>query len=219
MPYTLVKALVWMLLALALGITIGWLLRSVLVRRQFARARGHRAPVDGEGDDSRDEVDVAELERLRGRVANLETVATERDRLAAELESLRPPPSRDQSAVDPDRAGDVSERGSPNGSVPSRPDLDAAAAALGGPIELDDLTVIEGLGPSIEELCHGIGIRTWYDLSTTEVSLLRTMLTDAGPRFKTHDPSTWPHQAELLAHGRWDEFREVADGVRDSVGS
>ncbi|MEO6571434.1 MAG: 50S ribosomal protein L27, partial [Ilumatobacteraceae bacterium] len=46
----------------------------------------------------------------------------------------------------------------------------------------------------------------WFDLSTTEVSLLRTMLADAGPRFKTQDPSTWPEQAALLAAGRWQEF-------------
>ena len=77
---------------------------------------------------------------------------------------------------------------------------------LGRRIELDDLKVIEGIGPKIEELCHGIGIRTWYDLAGTEVSLLRTMLTDAGARYKMHDPTAWPQQAELLANGRWQEF-------------
>jgi predicted flap endonuclease-1-like 5' DNA nuclease len=77
---------------------------------------------------------------------------------------------------------------------------------LGKVIELDDLTVIRGIGPQIAELCHGIGIRTWAELSVTEVSLLRTMLNDAGQRFKTQDPATWPHQAGLLASGAWAEF-------------
>ena len=65
-------------------------------------------------------------------------------------------------------------------------------------------------------LCHGIGIRTWQDLSTTEVSLLRTMLLDAGPRFRTHDPSTWPEQARLLAEGRWDEFAAFVESGQPS---
>ena len=74
--------------------------------------------------------------------------------------------------------------------------------------------MIEGVGPKIEELCHGIGIRTWFDLSTTEVSLLRTMLADAGPRFRTHDPASWPEQARLLAEGRWQEFKALTDAPR-----
>jgi large subunit ribosomal protein L21 len=37
------------------------------------------------------------------------------------------------------------------------------------------------------------------------------MLTDAGPRFRTQDPSTWPRQAALLADGRWDEFKRLTD--------
>jgi predicted flap endonuclease-1-like 5' DNA nuclease len=83
-------------------------------------------------------------------------------------------------------------------------------------VQLDDLTVIEGLGPGACELCHGIGILTWADLADTEVSLLRTMLDDAGARYQIHDPSSWPAQARLLAEGRWDEFRELAAAVRDA---
>ena len=90
-------------------------------------------------------------------------------------------------------------------------DLAAAAAVLGGKVRRDDLTVIEGIGPKISELCHGIGIQTWADLAQTEASLLRAMLQDAGPRFRTHDPETWPEQASLLAVGRWEEFRALTD--------
>ncbi len=74
--------------------------------------------------------------------------------------------------------------------------------------------MIEGIGPKIETLCHGIGIRTWHDLSTTEASLLRTMLADAGPRFRTHDPATWPTQAALLAAGHWSEFAALTASLR-----
>lgn len=237
MPYTLMKGLAWVLLAVLLGIVIGWLLRSVVAKRQVARARNHH-------------VDRTELERLRGRVANLEPVVAERDRLKDELEACRsarvaaargsevtevadvgvpagdasrsPDPSvatvgvEAQGFADPAGASDlVGATGHQEAPMaPAAPDIAGAAAVFGRSIVLDDLTAVEGIGPKIQELCHGIGIRTWFDLSTTEVSLLRTMLTDAGPRFRTHDPATWPQQAGLLAEGRWQEFRALTEQLR-----
>lgn len=215
MPYTLTKGLAWFLLALLLGIVIGWMLRHVTARRQVARARAHH-------------VDTAELERLRGRVANLEPAVAERDRLRTELDGLRtagrsapaadagrpPSPTPDPEPLrEPAEAAPVATMAA-LGEVPAAPDVSGAVAVLGKPIVLDDLKVIEGVGPKIEALCHGIGIRTWFDLSTTEVSLLRTMLADAGPRFRTHDPGTWPQQAGLLAAGRWQEFKALTDSLR-----
>jgi len=201
MPYTLMKGLVWVLLAVLLGIVIGWLLRSVAAKRQVERARAANLA----------NVDQEELERLRNRVANLEPVVDERDRLKAALDDERradsakvPPPATTRNATD-GNGFDVDE--------PAPGDSAAAAVVLGKPVEVDDLTVIEGIGPQIAELCHGIGIRTWAELSVTEVSLLRTMLNDAGQRFKALDPSTWPQQAGLLASGEWAEFKALSDGV------
>lgn len=79
----------------------------------------------------------------------------------------------------------------------------------------DDLTAIVGLPPHVAELCHGIGIHTYTELAATEVSLLRTLLDDAGPRWRVHDPTTWPDQARLLAEGRHEEFAAVAAALRD----
>ncbi|MEY2959599.1 MAG: hypothetical protein RLZZ01_2167 [Actinomycetota bacterium] len=67
----------------------------------------------------------------------------------------------------------------------------------------DDLTQVPGIFSDVADLCAGIGIRTWEDLATTEVSLLRTMLADAGPGFAELDPSRWPTEAARLAAGRW----------------
>ena len=183
MSYTLMKGLGWFVAAFVLGIIIGWLLRSVTAKRQVARARS-------------DHVDTVEMERLRGRVANLESVVVERDLLRAELDECRGVVSPVETVSD--------------GRVPSAPDMTQAAVVLGHPVVLDDLKQVPGIGPSVEELCQGIGIRTWFDLSTTEVSLLRTMLDDAGPRFKTQDPTLWPELAGLLAQGRWQEFQQLS---------
>lgn len=224
MPYTLAKGLFWVLTALLLGIVIGWLLRSVAAKRQVARARAHH-------------VDTAELERLRGRVANLEPVVLERDRLKAELEIARAKPEAAtpiatptvtstgtpavQSFADVEQPEIVDVPPSPSStpSAPSAPDVSAAAAVLGKPVTPDDLKVLEGIGPKIEGLCHGIGIRTWFDLSTTEVSLLRTMLTDAGSRFRAQDPTTWPQQAKLLVEGRWVDFKALTDRLSSGKAS
>ncbi len=200
MPYTLAKGFAWITLALMLGVIIGWLLRSIVAKRQVARARAHH-------------VDTAEMERLRGRVANLEPVVSERDRLRDEVEAARAAATAPSA---PSASLPVSRHATTDAapSSPSMPDLDHGAAVLGRSIHLDDLTVVEGIGPKIEELCNGIGIRTWFDLSTTEVSLLRTMLTDAGSRFRSHDPTTWPEQAGLLANGRWEDFNALTDELR-----
>lgn len=223
MPYTLMKGLAWILLALLLGIVIGWLLRSVVAKRQVTRARNHH-------------VDTVEMEKLRGRIANLEPIVAERDRLRAEIDTASKPASTRAVAPEPEPApavvaeplvvaplADLSEppvadaTGVADGgaaladSPPPPPDVSGAAAVLGRSIALDDLKVIEGVGPKIEDLCHGIGITTWHDVAGTEVSLLRTMLADAGPRFRTHDPASWPEQARLLAEGRWAEFKALVD--------
>lgn len=198
MPYTLMKGLVWVLLAVLLGIVIGWLLRSVAAKRQVERARAANLT----------NVDQQELERLRHRVANLEPVVEDRERLKLELDEQR----RVMVPENPE-AANVGSNTVPASDPSPANDLEAAMAVIGKRITMDDLTAVEGIGPKIAELCHGIGIRTWAELSVTEVSLLRTMLTDAGQRFKAHDPSTWPQQAGLLAGGAWSEFMTLTDSL------
>ena len=97
-------------------------------------------------------------------------------------------------------------------------EADPVSEFLGRKVVVDDLTVVEGIGPNVESLCHGIGIYTWRDLADTEVSLLRTMLSDAGSRVQLTDPDTWPEQARLLADGEWTEFVALASSVRASRG-
>jgi predicted flap endonuclease-1-like 5' DNA nuclease len=198
MPYTLAKGIAWVLLALLLGGVIGYLLRSVTARRQVARARA----VSG----------VAEADRLRVRVAELEAALA--GAAAAEAgaggaagcsAATAPAPTPAPPAV-----ADAAPAGPPGGSD----ELARVAAVLGRPVLADDLTVVEGIGPQVAELCQGIGIATWSDLAATEVSLLRTMLDDAGSRFQVNDPSTWPEQAALLADGRWTEFVDLVESLR-----
>ena len=89
--------------------------------------------------------------------------------------------------------------------------LAAGAAVLGGKLALDDLKVVEGIGPAIESLLHGAGITTWQGLADTDPARIREVLEAAGSRFQIHDPGSWPRQAGLLATGQWDEFKRLTD--------
>ena len=77
--------------------------------------------------------------------------------------------------------------------------------------EADDLKVVEGIGPKIEELLHNSGIYTFVQLSTTETDQIRAVLNAGGDRFAIADPTTWPAQARMAAFGQWDELKQWQD--------
>ena len=76
------------------------------------------------------------------------------------------------------------------------------------PGKKDDLKVVEGIGPKIEQLLYAEAIYTWEDLAGTPVEKLRSILDQAGPRYRVHDPESWPFQARMAADGRWDELQK-----------
>lgn len=71
----------------------------------------------------------------------------------------------------------------------------------------DDLRVIEGIGPKIESILRASGIATFEQLAGSDVDHLRAILTEAGNRFKMHNPKTWPAQAGLAADGKMEELK------------
>ncbi len=78
----------------------------------------------------------------------------------------------------------------------------------GKKISQDDLKVIEGVGPKIEELLHEGGFKTWADLANAPVDQVQAILDAAGPRYRVHDPATWAKQAQLAADGQWAELED-----------
>jgi predicted flap endonuclease-1-like 5' DNA nuclease/predicted nuclease with TOPRIM domain len=75
----------------------------------------------------------------------------------------------------------------------------------------DDLKIIEGIGPKIEELLNNAGIYTYTQLATTEATVIRAILDKAGNRFRMHDPSTWSIQADIAHKGDWVKLKEYQD--------
>ena len=87
----------------------------------------------------------------------------------------------------------------------------APAPAAATEAKPDNLTKVEGIGPKIAELLIAEGIVTFADLAATSVERIQEILSEAGPRFSTHTPTTWPAQADMAAKGEWDALKEWQD--------
>lgn len=78
----------------------------------------------------------------------------------------------------------------------------------------DDLKIVEGIGPKIENLLKTDGIKTLEDLAKAKDNRLRKILTAAGNRFRMHDPTTWPTQAELAVKEEWETLKNLQDKLK-----
>ena len=73
----------------------------------------------------------------------------------------------------------------------------------------EDLKVIEGIGPKIEEILYKNGVYNYAILASMPPVRIAAILRNAGPRFQIHDPTTWPQQAQLANEGKWEKLNEV----------
>lgn len=83
--------------------------------------------------------------------------------------------------------------------------------------ESDDLTKVEGIGPKIAEIFQEAGIHTFADLANKSEDDLKDILTEAGPRYASKNPGSWPKQAQMAADGKWDELQEWQDSVKGGI--
>jgi len=82
-----------------------------------------------------------------------------------------------------------------------------------------DFTVVEGIGPKIDELIHAGGIHTYQALAMTDVADIQKILDDAGSNFKLAKPGTWPAQSGLAANNQWEALKawqDILDGGKES---
>ena len=84
----------------------------------------------------------------------------------------------------------------------------------GKKVKQDDLKLVEGIGPKIEELMHAAGITTWAELAAAPIEKLEAILDEAGPRFRIHDPATWGKQAAMADAGQWEELETYQDELK-----
>ena len=97
--------------------------------------------------------------------------------------------------------------------------IDLAAAKKAGFAlkNANDLTVVEGIGPKINELFSNAGVKTFAQLAKQTIPQMRKVLDDGGSRFRIANPSTWGQQAALAAENKWDELKKLQDNLSGGV--
>lgn len=78
----------------------------------------------------------------------------------------------------------------------------------------EDLKVVEGIGPKIEQLFKAEGIKTWAELAATSTSRMQEILDAAGDRYRLADPGTWAQQAGLAASSKWEQLRVLQEQLK-----
>lgn len=239
--YVFGKAFWWILGSLLVGGVIGWFANgwrrkeftettvdsSETLKAESTRLSGRVDELETElaecrrsAADAADTTEArnAEVARLRGHIDELESdLAACRSAAESQRANVVASPSVVATPVAEAAAESATitplMSAAPETTAPSAPapDLDAASAVLGRRPKMDDLKVVEGIGPKIEELLHDAGITTWAELADAATDRLTSILTNAGDRFRMHDPGSWPTQAGLLATGQWQEFKDLTD--------
>ena len=92
--------------------------------------------------------------------------------------------------------------------------VEVVEAAADATTAADNLKIVEGIGPKIEELLHNAGLKTYTQLSEASADSIKEILAAAGNRYKMHDPTTWPKQAEMAAAGKFDELKVWQDELQ-----
>jgi predicted flap endonuclease-1-like 5' DNA nuclease len=121
-----------------------------------------------------------------------------------------PPPAPAARVAEPVVAAPVA---APKPAAPAAALIDLAAAKAAGFAlkNANDLTVVEGIGPKINELFNNAGIKTFAQLAAATVPQMRKILDDGGSRFRIANPSTWAQQAALCATNKWTELKKLQD--------
>lgn len=130
---------------------------------------------------------------------DLENCKQKNVKLQAEIDKLK----LDTSAKASNFVGNANAS---NSKIPF--DAKAVKAIYGKSYKQDDLKIVDGIGPKIEELFKTSGILTWKALGETSVDRLREILSKAGERYQIHDPNTWPRQSKMAYEGKWQELKD-----------
>lgn len=203
------KVLLFLLIAFLLGLLLGWLLWGSKYKEAKAEL----------------EVRTNELNALKGQYASLKEqfdlkdadlrkANLEIDDLYARIRRLEG--EKGQMHADLYEANEQIAKLTA-AAAPLAAALSAAPApklVLPKGWKMNDLKLVEGIGPKIEELLHSVDIKTWSGLAEATTERLNEILDAAGERFRIHDPGTWPTQAGLLANGEWDKFKEYTEFLK-----
>lgn len=201
---------VWFLLPFLLGLLLGWLIWGKfqkMVGELEAEVRRLKSRIS--------ELE-AELEKCRAKKAELNSALTlceGRLKESAKVAAKAPAKSKEspivKSAVTPPPTPPASK---PLGiaSTPAAAPTPAPSAGrknMYAALKSDNLQVVEGIGPKMNEVLKKHGVHTWAELGSSNFTALRGILDKENPtRYRIIDPKTWPAQAKLAHDGEWEKL-------------
>ena len=202
------------LICLAIGALLGWLLAKAFLKSQFDNSE----ELDSwKRKYSKLEKDLSECKgQLSAGTSNASDVdmwKRKSSALESDLAACRGQLASAKAAAEAPPVAPVVSSIAASAPAPVAASFDAAAAKLvfGKRIKQDDLKIVEGIGPKIEELFHNFDIKTWQALAEASIEKCQEVLNSGGERYKIHNPGTWPRQAALAAKGKWEELLKWQD--------
>ncbi len=82
-----------------------------------------------------------------------------------------------------------------------------------------DFTVVEGIGPKINDLLHAAKIHTFEDLAKAKTKTVQGILDKAGPNYRMADPGTWPKQSKMAWKNHWSKLKVWQDEMDGGKGA
>jgi predicted flap endonuclease-1-like 5' DNA nuclease len=218
----------WLLWGLGslLAFLLGWWLNSLLsgyrkkmVEAEKARDAEHARYINLEKDykslQYKLEQSEADTKKVRGLLNKCEA---DRIGLLAKIER----DNNDAGGGDDNKNADGNSGLVTSSSGPDAGDgAKAAVINYGSLFQDDNLQIIEGVGPKIETILKDAGYGTWAAVGAASEEDLRKVLDAQGPKYRIHNPTSWPEQARLAAAGEWDKlvtFQKFLDGGRGDEG-
>lgn len=191
---------------LLLGILIGWLLNRWLCKYSHKNNPTQSIPASKT-------VPTSTSEHLPAKLAEVpaSTVVAPVTPTAATTSTVKATP---KPAAKPKIAANPSPK-----AATSAVGIDIAAAKAAGFSlkNADDLTIVEGIGPKINELFVDSGIKTFAQLAEQTVPQMRAILDKGGARFRIANPSTWAQQAKLASTNKWSELKKLQNDLSGGV--
>jgi len=90
------------------------------------------------------------------------------------------------------------------------PAVEAAEVAAG-----DDLTILDGVGPTFADALRAAGVTTFAQLGEMTPEAIEDVLAKANvPLIAGHNADTWPRQARLAAAQDWSALRRYIDSTK-----
>ena len=216
----------WMLLSGLLGLLLGWWLwgkyQSMIAEKEgeIRSLRGRLTEMEKNLMDAKYKLEESEKDN-HGLKASLQGCEADKAALSAQLSRQKEEAAKLSFAAASPPPKKTAEKVKVKETVTPPPVATGAKVGFVAYFDEDNLQIIEGVGPKIEGLLKAAGYSTWEKVGNASYDDLKKVLSDAGPRYRIHDPKTWARQAQLAHQGKWAElieFQKFLDTGRDNKG-